>query len=175
MKTLRVWQLAMLIAALMVAGCGQSSSESSEIDFWSPAVEADGVISPRVSCGAGTLWLPLKWGSVPSETEELAVFIGRFKEGDGAERLRTMPFGALVSGIDPGVRGIAANTFPPDVIPASFGPVSCPLARRGQRIHLELFALDHMRPAVSSASLSPDLVIRLANEALAVGRFTASY
>jgi hypothetical protein len=172
MRAPRGFQLGILVIALMIGGCGQGSPDSSTIRFESPAVQANGVISPRVSCGAGTLWIPLKWGAVPSGTEELAVYIGRFKEaGEAGAHGVKVPFGALVSGIDPRVHGIAANTFPPEVVPAVFGPVSCPPVRKGQNILLEVFALDEEGSAPTS--LGSGSAARLTEEALEVGRFAA--
>lgn len=166
------WLVA-LIATLVLAGCGEGSSDSSRIDFWSPAVGPDDVISPQVSCGGGTLWLPLKWGSVPDETNELAAYIGRFKYKtvDGEKKL-VAQFGALVSGIDPGLHGIAANTFPPEVVPVSVGLTSCPVVRKGQNILLGLFALD--TGWVAPTSLDTSFIARLTEEAVGVERPKAS-
>src|SRR6476646_7266100 len=174
------WPVALAVA-LMLAGCGKASSEepanglsdSSKIDCGSPAVGADGVISPRVSCGAGTLWLPLKWGSVPDGTDEIAVYIGRFKYKtvDGARKL-IAPFGSLVSGIEPGLHGIAANTFPPGAVPANFGSTSCPLVRKGQNILLGLFAFD--TGWAGPGSLEAGFTARLTEEVLGVEQPKAS-
>lgn len=168
-----VWLLGLLVAGLILVGCGQESSDSSTsgsttIDFWSPAVQANGVISPRVSCGAGTLWLATKWGAVPEEAEELAVYLGRFKYEtvDGARRL-VAPFGALIYEIDPELRGIAANTFPPEVGPTYFGQ-NCLPVRRGQNVLMALYALGN--GAATPQAMTADFATRLTEEALGVKR-----
>ena len=182
MKALCTWRLGILAIGLMLVGCGQASSDgstitrskvdSSKIDFWSPAVDADGVISSEYSCGGGTFWFPLKWGSVPGDTKELIVFIGRYKNDtvDSPEGL-TVTFGGQVAHIGPKIHGIEANTFPsPEVIPAYFeGSHSCAI-QNGETYLLKLFALDHLRE-VPSASLSAGFVTGLAEEALGVGGF----
>jgi len=157
-------------------------------------VGTDGVISPKVSCGAGTLWLPLKWGSVPEGTDELAVYIGRFKYGaaDGVKK-PVAQFGALVSGIDPTLHGIAANTFPPEIASAGFFGSSCPPVRTGQDILLELFALDTRGAAnvspdadfgtrvteealgVEQPATNSEFAMKLSEETLAAGRIAATY
>src|ERR1051326_8449916 len=97
------WALAGLVAvSLALAGCGGSSSTTGVIDLKSPGVEADGVIKPSVSCGAGSLWVPLEWGKLPKDTQELAIFIGRFEYvGEGGKKKVAVPFADLVSKIKP--------------------------------------------------------------------------
>jgi len=193
--------LAALMVASMLAGCGSGSSsdpatmsDRAAIDFRSPGVGTDGVISPQVSCGAGTLWLPLKWGAVPKGTAELAIYIGRveYENVDGAKKF-VAPFGALVYGIDPALHGIAANTFPQGVGPAGYYGRSCPSVRTGQDILLALLALDRRGAAppsltadfgtrlaeetlrVEQPATSSEPAMKLLDETLAVGRITATY
>lgn len=173
-RALRVWLLLGLVGLLAVAGCGQASSdsgssESSSIDFWSPAVRANGTISPRVNCGAGTLWLPLKWGSIPSETEELMVYFSRFKReaGDDGRKIKVL-FAAMIFEISPKLRGIEANTFPEQSEYRYYvSLVNCPYFRNGQHFFVELFALDHQREIPRSNQFA----VRLAEEALGVEQF----
>lgn len=187
--------LAVLAAALVFGACSQASPDSSTIRFWSPAVRPNGVVSPLVSCGAGTIWLPLKWGAVPSDTEELVLLITRYKKETVAGSTRfKVPFAALVGKIKPTTHGIEANTYPPGVaLAGSYGPISCPPARKGQKIMYELFALDHtlqlempLKASFVTRFTEESLGARkfatksvaaaqLAEEPLAVGRFTATY
>jgi hypothetical protein len=191
-----VW-LGGLAVALVLTGCGAASSGSERIAFGSPAVRDDGVISAHYRCGGGTIWLPLKWGSLPADTKELALYIGRFRAGTFAGSPSLMVFfGTLITGIDPAVHGIATNTLPPGSIPASYRTFySCPSERRGQEILLAVFAFDRVRREPPPASLSAGFVTglteelvgvdgsdpgsesaaKLIDEALAVGRFTATY
>ncbi len=189
----------LLAVTLASVGCGsgsEASSGTSTISFKSPAVRADGVIRSSTSCGAGSLWLPLRWGPVPSGTKELAVYIGRFKykKVHGTRKL-VVPFADLVSHIDPSVRQIPANTIPEGAEWSYFGKTSCPPARTGQNVLQEVFALDRTRTKGSLRELNPRLATRLTEEALsgddpssssrsagtltedaaAIGLFTATY
>ncbi len=151
--------------AFLLGGCGSNGTpETSTIHFKSPAVGADGVIRADYECGAGTLWLPTKWGPIPPQTEELAVYIGRFKykKVDGEKKL-VVPFADLISHIKPSVRHIAANTFPPGISWSALGSNSCPTARLGQNILMELFAFDQ---STSSRELNSRVATRLTEEAL---------
>jgi hypothetical protein len=155
------------ICVLALAGCGGGSPETSTIDLRSPAVLADGTIRASTSCGAGSLWLPLKWGAVPSGTKELAIYMGRFKykKVDGARKL-IVPFADLVSQIDPSQHGLAANTIPSGAAWSDFGQLSCPPARKGQNVLQEVLAFDRARP---NRQLDPLLAARLTKEALEAG------
>lgn len=167
--------LGALAVALILAGCGQSSQENgSTIRFESPAVRADGVISPSYRCGGGSIWLPLKWGSVPPDTKELVVYLGRFIGGaeTGSRRLR-VPFGILITNIDPSTPGIPTNTLPPESVPVTYRTFnSCPPARKGQNVLLQLFALE--RPLQTPASPSSDSVIELTEAALGIDQSAAT-
>jgi hypothetical protein len=202
MRTLR-WCLPALAAALMLAGCGESSSEAevAKIRFESEAVLPDGEISPSYECGFGSMWLPLKWGPVPAGTEELVVYFGRYIEDEtaGSPKFK-VPFGILLTEISPTVRGIEANTLPEGTVPVAYkSSNSCPSARTGQSIVLQLFALDGEHQvseegqtsaaldAESTAQLTEDalgiepsgelseLATTLTEESLGSGSFTATY
>lgn len=176
MKASRIW-LGVPAVALMLVGCGQQSSSQtpaggSSIELSSPAVGADGVISPHVKCGAGTIWLPLKWGSIPSETEELILYFGRVRRVavDGAQRIR-VPFADMLSGINPELHGMAANTFPLGAEPLNFGfAENCLPVRTGQKLLVELFALDHPQ----GVPPNDEFVTRLAEEALGVAQYATA-
>jgi hypothetical protein len=178
---------ALAVAALVAAGCGESGSGSdssqdrrssteerstredpARIRFESAAVRADDVISPRFECGGGSVWLPLRWGAVPPDTEELVVYLGRFIPRKGADPRRlSVPFGIFITKIDPSIRGIPTNTLPPESSYVTYKPFnSCPQGRRGQNILLRLFALE--RP-VYWRSLSSDAVIEFTESALGMG------
>jgi hypothetical protein len=173
MRALSGWGLGVLAAALIACGCGQgsSASTSSAIQLESPAVGVNGVISPRVSCGLGTIWLPLKWGSLPSGTKELVLYFGWFKEGAEAGGKRVVvPFGSVIREIEPSIHGIAANTLPEGSEYSYFTINNCQPARKGQSYLVELFALDHPQLAVPEA-LDVGFVTGITEEALGVGQF----
>jgi hypothetical protein len=131
------------------------------------------VISPRVRCGAGSTWLPLKWGSLPSGTEELVLYFGWFKRGAEAGGKRVVvPFGTTVRKISPSVHGIAANTFPEEYEYSYFTRNNCQPQRKGQSYLVELFALDHsQKRAPPEPLLTRGFVTGITEEALGLGRF----
>jgi hypothetical protein len=176
------WTLATVTALLvfLLAGCGESGEGSGSepgptsegkperpaqprrIRFESPAVGPGGAISPRVNCGQGSIWLPLKWGPPPGGTEELVVYLGRFyRDGSGLR----VPFGIFITNIDPSTRSIPANTLPPGSSWNFEGVESCP-ERRGQYILLQLFALGRPAPI---AGLTEDALVGLTRTALGLG------
>jgi hypothetical protein len=174
MRALSGWGLGLLAAALLVCGCGQGSAVSprSTIRFGSPAVGANGVISPRVSCGAGTIWLPLKWGALPSGTKELVLYFGWLKwDLKHGKRRLTVPFGSVIRKIKPSIHGVAANTLPAEAEWSYFTVNNCQPVREGQEYLVRLFALDHSQRAVPQ-QLNAGLVTGLTEEALGVGRFS---
>lgn len=132
------------------------------------------MISPRVSCGAGTIWLPLKWGALPSGTKELVLYFGWFRrEGERGKRRVAVPFGSIISNIKPSVHGIAANTLPPEAAWSYFTLNNCQPVREGQHYLVELFALDHSQRAVPE-SLNASFVTGITEEALGAGRFAGN-
>lgn len=170
MKTLRARLVVALVLGALLTGCGQGSPESSRIQFGSPAVGANGVISPRYRCGAGTIWLPLRWGSVPEDARELVLYLGRFeaKSGGGKGKGFEVPFGVFMTGIKPSLRSIEANTFPPGLVPLAFHTSnSCPSQGKRRNLLVELFALDQPGQ-VAPQSLGASFVTRLTEDALGV-------
>lgn len=188
--------LGLIAAALALSGCGGGESSASPvpsvIDFSSPAVK-NGVTDPTVRCGWGSLWLPLKWGAVPEDTKEMAVYIGRYKYAtDGGTRKLVVPFANLVSHIDPSQHDVQANVFPEGANWSPIGGLSCPPKAEGQRVLMQLFALDRVRApraldyrqaiqlTEEALHASSDLEARqpsggLMAEALGVGRFTTTF
>lgn len=196
MRALGVYLLGAMGVASILAGCGQDSpGSSSTIRFESPAVRSDGVISPSYRCGGGSIWIPLEWGEIPADTHELVVYLGRFvRKGRSDPGQLRVPFGILITNIDPKVRGIPTNTLPEGSIPATYRTFnSCPPARTGQNVLLQLFALDSpLRPSgalsresvieLTEAAVGTDRsaptsewVAELTGEALGSGRFIATY
>jgi hypothetical protein len=161
----RAFGLGTVVVALALAGCGSGSTPiTSVIDLKSSGIQANGVIRPNVSCGAGSLWIPLEWGSLPEDTKELAIYIGRFKYvKDGDARKLVVPFADLVSKIKPSEHRLVANVLPEGVSWSYFGRLSCPPVRQGQNVLLQLFALDR----IHGRAMKQRLATRLAEEALA--------
>lgn len=190
--------LGILVVVGTISGCGSADPSTATagagdqvIRFESPVVRQNGIIAPTTRCGSGSLWLPLRWGSPPPGTKELAIYIGRFKYENSGGRLRlVVPFADLVYHIKPWRRGNAANTIPEDAAWSFFGSLSCPPIRKGQRILQEVFALSRSR---YRRELTQESATHLTEEALGmhlqggarpsplghdligVGRFTATY
>jgi hypothetical protein len=171
------------LAALFAIGCGSGSTGATSPIRLKSAAVSNGRIRPPYECGAGSLWLPLEWGAVPSETKELAVYMGHFhyETVDGRRKL-VVPFADLVSHIRPSVHRIAANGLPEGVSWSFFGR-SCPLSR-GEKVLQELFAFDR----VGDRKMDKRLATRLTEEAMehrrawvpiadtaGLGRFIAVY
>jgi len=160
------WPTAMfglVVAVLVLAGCGGSAPVTSVIDLKSEGVQANGELKPSVRCGWGSLWVPLKWGEVPDDTKELAVYLGRFKNvKENGKRKVEVQFADLVSKFKPTERQLVANVLPEGVSWSWFGN-NCIAPRKDVRLLLAVFALDNVRHRTMNRSLAT----RLTEEALA--------
>jgi hypothetical protein len=159
--------LGLIGAAIALASCGGGggSSVTSVIDLKSSGVQANGELKPSVRCGWGSLWVPLKWGDVPEDTKELAVYLGRFKYvKENGKRQAAVQFADLVSKFKPTERELVANVLPEDVGWSYFGTNCLPAGQgQGQHLLLEVFALDRIR----ERKMDRRLAQRLTDEALA--------
>jgi len=165
-----LWSLALVAATL--TSCGGASSDPpalSAIELKSSALRANGELKPSTRCGWGSLWVPLQWGKVPTGTKELAVYLGRFKyANEHGKRRVVVQFADLVSKFSPGERRIVANVLPEGVSWSYFG-TNCVTAQRGQKLLLEVFALDRIGPRQITRSQATQLT----EEALAHRRPTS--
>jgi len=161
--------LALLLTVLSFAlvGCGEDSPARAEIKFWSPGVQANGLVAPNVQCGGGTVWLPLKWGSVPEGTKELVVYFGRFARPDPEQPTKLeIPFGSAFPEVDLGVHGSAANAYPGGASPHYYRLTNCVPNRNGQKYIAALFALDEASHVPEPLNLA--FSKRITEEALGV-------
>jgi hypothetical protein len=163
--------LILVVMALVLAGCGNTSPAESTspvtsvIDLKSSGVEANGATRSNVHCGWGAIWVPLEWKAIPADTKELAIYIGRFKYvNEGGTRKLTVPYADLVSEIKPSLRRLSANVLPEGAGWSNVGSTSCPVAKRGQHVLVEVFALDRRQ---AQREMKQRLAIRLTAEALA--------
>ena len=153
----------LIVAVLALASCGGSAPVTSVIDLKSEGVQANGELKPSVRCGWGSLWIPLEWGKVPEDTKELAIFIGRFKNvNENGNRKAVVQFADLVSKFKPTEHQLEANVLPEGVSWSWFGN-NCIAPRKGVRLLLAVFALDHIR----EREMNQRLATRLTEEALA--------
>ena len=197
MRSLCAYAAALLAVALL-AGCGgDSSSDASEgppeITLESPAIGKDGVISPRYECGGGSIWLPLRWSQAPEGTKELVLYFGRYryvKKGKGEPRVK-VPFGILITKLDPSRRGV--NALPIEAEPTlTYHPFQSCVPREGQNVILQLFALKRplLYPEADTETVydlvetvlgeksdrgNPKWVKELTEESLATAQITATY
>jgi hypothetical protein len=126
-------------------------------------LQANGELKPSTRCGWGSLWVPLQWGEVPKNTKELAVYLGRFKyaKEHGKQRV-IVQFADLVSKFKPTEHRLLANVLPEGISWSDFG-TNCVTAQRGQKLLLEVFALDRVGPRL----ITRPQATRLTEEALA--------
>jgi hypothetical protein len=161
-----LWPLGLIAAALVLVGCGGTSSNTpilSAIDLESPALQANGELKPTARCGWGSLWIPLRWGKLPKDTKELAIYLGRFRYADeSGKRKVVVQFADLVSKFQPNEHRVVANVLPEGISWSDFG-TNCVTARRGQKLLLEVFALDR----INRRPLTRAQATRLTEEALA--------
>lgn len=153
------------MALLAAGGCGGDSAPvTSAIDLKSEGIQANGELKPSIRCGWGSLWIPLKWGEVPDDTKELAIFLGRFKsvKENGKQKV-VAQFADLVSKFKPTERQLVANVLPEGVSWSWFGNNCVTPAPKNARVLLEVFALDRIRPR----EMNRRLATRLTEEALA--------
>lgn len=158
--------LVLVVMTMGLVGCGSTSpSVTSVINLKSSGVRADGSTRPNVHCGWGAIWMPLEWGDLPADTEELAIYIGRFKYvNEGKGKKLTVPYADLISKIRPSLQKLSANVLPEGAGWSNLGVISCPVAKQGQHVLVEVFALDRRQ---ARRAMKQRLAMRLTREALA--------
>jgi hypothetical protein len=156
--------LGAIVAALVLASCGGSSSPAvtSVIDLKSPGLKPNGELKSNVHCGLGSLWVPLEWGAVPADTKELAILLGRFKYAKKrGKRKVVVQFADLVSKFKPTEHRLVANVLPEGISWSYFG-ANCVVPQGDQNLLLEVFALDR----IHQREMTRRLATRLTEEAL---------
>src|SRR4051794_30312325 len=158
--------LGLSVAILVLAGCGGASPGKpalSPIDLESPALHANGELEQSTRCGWGAIWIPIRWGKVPGNTKELAIYFARFKYAHVQSKQRVVvQYADLVSKFEPSQHRLAANVLPEGISWSNFG-ASCAPAQGGQRLLLEVFALDR----IGRRLITRPQATRLTEEALA--------
>jgi phosphatidylethanolamine-binding protein (PEBP) family uncharacterized protein len=103
-----------ILAAIALAGCSNSSPSSAEksvaIPFKSPAV-VKSALSASYTCTGKNISPPLEWGAVPSTTKELALFMLNLTPNKTGGFTTTVAW--AMAGINPNLHGLAAGDVPP--------------------------------------------------------------
>jgi hypothetical protein len=167
--------------ALALAGCGGGSNEptSTRIAFTSPVLASGGVIPKRYQC-APKIWLPLRWGNVPSSARELVLYFSSFGSPTivGNEITNAVSV-AFIIGVHPAQHLLAYGHLPAGVYGLSApGLPVCPSKTSGRQFVFRLFALpagSQVTTASFRAKTPSRMLARLRDDAVGLGEFTARY
>jgi phosphatidylethanolamine-binding protein (PEBP) family uncharacterized protein len=178
--------MAVLVLSVAIVGCGGTNApsvdRSPEIAFRSPALTAGRVIPSSLRCDEKGIWLPLSWGPVPSNTQELVLYIARYgspvRKADG-EVSAGLIAQSLVVGLKPTLRGLATGRLPHGALIGFYGAGSsrtpiCPRKGGAADLLFRLYALSG-KQHIGAGPTNANLLTVLNQQALAAGTFTASY
>jgi len=167
-----------------LAGCGGSSTpsiaEKPPIRFTSSALTRGRQVPASYHCDPRIDWLPLHWGTLPANTQELALYIVRFgppRAVQGGAIKASIEGEAIIAGLKPTLNGLKPGKFPSGARVAihrnaNNQPISiCP--PKGIRTNLlyRIYALPRKLELTEHANL----VTTMSREALAAGTFIFSY
>lgn len=145
-RRVRATSGAVLLSALALAGCSDSSAPASiTIPFKSPAI-VNTSLPATYTCDGKNIAPPVEWGAVPSTTRELALFVlgltpNRSKGGYST----TIEWS--VAGVNPSLHALGAGKLPPG---AHVGLTSkgkrqrysiCPAKGTAKRYQFALYAI----------------------------------
>jgi phosphatidylethanolamine-binding protein (PEBP) family uncharacterized protein len=183
----------LLLAALALAGCASSSSDSPssaevaaarvnrEIELGSPALVGGDTIPSRYTCDGGNAPLPLQWTSVPPGTKELALLILSLRPVRASEGRVTETVVVLWAavGLRPTLRQITAGHPPRGAIVGrdAQGHTTysiCPPKGARQNYLLALFALPRAIAAVPGFS-DETLFAELSKARVPFGQLLVNY
>ena len=188
----RHWVFVCLIApSLVLAGCGASRLgdvrhgllplATPTVVFWSPVIPGNRVIPAPYVC-ADKIWLPLRWGVLPADTGELAIYFASYGPPLTSSRevtLRKMVAAWVVVGLRPTTHLLSVGRVPKGAVSLTDSKLPmCPPTSKDQRIDVMLFALPsaHRLELHSLAGTSlPDLVRSIRRDATVWGEFDAAY
>jgi phosphatidylethanolamine-binding protein (PEBP) family uncharacterized protein len=147
----------------------------------SPVLDPSGRIPAGYVCSQN-VWLPLRWGVTPPDTEELVLYVGGFgspRNFDNGAKFTPLVAASLVVGLSPKLHSLSVGVLPAGTsrLVEAHVPV-CPPRIAGREFVFRLFALPRAHYIDKSAlrSESPyKLLKKLYREGLAEGEFTTSY
>jgi phosphatidylethanolamine-binding protein (PEBP) family uncharacterized protein len=177
--------LALLAGCL--SGCSQITPESTNgepaarIRFTSPVVK-DARLPPRYTCDGANIAPPLTWGTVPSETKEVALFALELRPSDTGHVSISVAWS--MAGVDPALHRLAAGETPRGAFleMTSSGARHysvCPAKGQARQYEFAIFAVPgaiKVTPNISGLALLNDLAVRDAqSRAPASGQFPTVY
>jgi hypothetical protein len=179
------------LLAIAVAGCGSATTNSApeskaRIAFQSPVVSTSGAIPASFKCSENKVWIPLRWGALPTDTKELVIYVARFARPEripGGAARASLVAQELIIGLKPTLHGLPVGKLPQGALVgtyeignkrASICPTKSGSSKSKDGVLFGLYALSHHQ-AISKGSQSGGLLNKLRSEAVAVGTFTAVY
>jgi hypothetical protein len=174
--------------ALMLASCGSSggspttaTAEGPSIPFGSPALTAARVIPARYKCNNRAVWVPLKWGTLPEHTKELALYIVRFgspKVAQGGAVKAEVKAEALVLGLHSTLHELKRGKYPHGALIAIHAHPGealsiCPRKGVVENLLFRIYALRRNLHISRSAKVNP--LREVTNGAIETGTFIARY
>lgn len=144
-------------------------------------MRAGGAIPRRYSC-AQKVWLPLRWGSLPSDTSEVVLYFGGYgtpRTVARGVRVRTLVAAWGVIGLPPSLHRLDVGPLPAHALALSSGRVpACPPDAPGQRIDFKLYALTaahRVRLGALRGTSAAELLASIRDNARTWGEFDADY
>jgi phosphatidylethanolamine-binding protein (PEBP) family uncharacterized protein len=178
----RISLAGLLAAGGALAGCGgvsptASSSSVQPLEITSSAVGARGTLAARYTCAGRDISPPLKWGNIPSNTKELALFLLDLSHtepaGGGAAKAK-ITVGWTVRGLKPTLQGMPAGRLPAGAVAGHSHYSICPPKGITGQYMFRLYALSS--PLAATHGLSDLELFKKVNRANpAVGYFISSY
>jgi len=155
-------------------GASSEYSPSATTAITLPVLTKRGYLPARYTCDGADVSPPLRWGSVPPKTAELALFVINLQPVHGK-----LFFDWAVTGLKPSLSGLAAGALPPGAIVGrnSFGREDysiCPSKGRRENYLVKLVAVSHQlgaRPGFDATSIQQTAL----NAGLAQGLIGAIY
>jgi phosphatidylethanolamine-binding protein (PEBP) family uncharacterized protein len=172
----------LLLAAGALAGCGGSVATSSsvgqkpQLTVSSPVLTAKGLLPAQYTCAGRNIVPPIKWGNVPANTAELALFLldlGHTESSGGAVQAK-LKVAWMIRGLKPTLTGMAEGKLPAEAIEGRGRYSICPPKGATGQYMFRLYALP--RPVSIGRGLSDLEAFRQINRAgSAVGYFLSGY
>lgn len=181
--------VALVVSALSV-GCGGLDSENTDAEnesllgksdvlkVKSPTLGSSGAIPVGVRCRPYSVWVPLRWSSVPVDTREIVVSISfdefRSREGGGVESVLVSE--EIIGNLAPDMQRLTAGPVPDGAfIKHHYAGGYCPPTDRESGLVFSVFALPAGNRLKRFEAIGLSTVKALEGRALASGSLLASY